>query len=227
MGDSSALGKTRRLDDAAGRYIEFCKSTFDNQLSLHGLKIVVDAAHGAAYHIAPKVLHELGADVITIGCDPNGLNINDGVGATHPEALALAVRANHADYGVALDGDADRLLMVDAFGRIYNGDELLYLMVQERLQRGEQVAGVVGTLMTNMAVEIALQQQGIGFVRAKVGDRYVLEALNDKGWLIGGEGSGHLLHWINRPQATVWSAPCRCCKAAYAVARHWLSSCQR
>lgn len=191
--DSSALGKTRRLDDAAGRYIEFCKSTFDNQLSLHGLKIVVDAAHGAAYHIAPKVLHELGADVITIGCDPNGLNINDGVGATHPEALALAVRANHADYGVALDGDADRLLMVDAFGRIYNGDELLYLMVQERLQRGEQVAGVVGTLMTNMAVEIALQQQGIGFVRAKVGDRYVLEALNDKGWLIGGEGSGHLL----------------------------------
>lgn len=191
--DSAALGKTRRLNDAAGRYIEFCKSTFDNNLSLRGLRIVVDAAHGAAYHIAPKVLHELGAEVIEIGCDPDGLNINDGVGATHPEALALAVRANHAHYGVALDGDADRLLMVDASGRIYNGDELMYLMVQDRLQRGEQVPGAVGTLMTNMAVEVALQQQKVAFVRAKVGDRYVLEALNTHGWHIGGEGSGHLL----------------------------------
>lgn len=191
--ESAALGKTRRLDDAAGRYIEFCKSTFDSHLSLHGLRIVVDAAHGAAYHIAPKVFHELGAEVIAIGCEPNGMNINDAVGATHPEALALAVRANHAHYGVALDGDADRLLLVDNAGRIYNGDELMYLMVQERLQRGEKVEGAVGTLMTNMAVEVALKQQGIGFVRAKVGDRYVLEALNDKGWLIGGEGSGHLL----------------------------------
>lgn len=191
--DSATLGKTRRLNDAAGRYIEFCKSTFDNNLSLHGLRIVVDAAHGAAYHIAPKVLHELGAEVIEIGCEPNGLNINDGVGATHPEALALAVRANHAHYGVALDGDADRLLMVDATGRLYNGDELMYLMVQDRLQRGDKVAGAVGTLMTNMAVEVALQQQGVEFVRAKVGDRYVLEALNARGWQIGGEGSGHLL----------------------------------
>ena len=191
--DSSALGKARRLDDAAGRYIEFCKSTFDNNLSLHGLRIVVDAAHGAAYHIAPKVFHELGAEVIAIGCEPDGLNINDGVGATHPEALALSVRANHAHYGIALDGDADRLLMVDKTGRVYNGDELMYLMVQDRLQQGERVLGAVGTLMTNMAVEVALQQQGIEFVRAKVGDRYVLEALKAKGWHIGGEGSGHLL----------------------------------
>lgn len=191
--DSAALGKTRRLDDAAGRYIEFCKSTFDSNLSLHGLRIVVDAAHGAAYHIAPKVFHELGAEVIEIGCEPDGLNINDGVGATHPETLALAVRANHAQYGIALDGDADRLLMVDGAGRIYNGDELMYLMVQDRLQRGEPTPGAVGTLMTNMAVEVALKQQGVEFVRAKVGDRYVLEALNARGWQIGGEGSGHLL----------------------------------
>lgn len=191
--DSAALGKTKRLDDAAGRYIEFCKSTFDNHLSLRGLRIVVDAAHGAAYHIAPKVFHELGAEVIPIGCQPDGLNINHDVGATHPEALTLAVRANHAHYGVALDGDADRLLMVDQAGRLYNGDELMYLMVQDRVQRGMQVQGAVGTLMTNMAVEVALKQRGIEFVRAKVGDRYVLEALNDKGWQIGGEGSGHLL----------------------------------
>ncbi|MBF6630165.1 MAG: phosphoglucosamine mutase [Comamonas sp.] len=191
--ESAALGKTRRLDDAAGRYIEFCKSTFDNDLSLHGLRIVVDAAHGAAYHIAPKVLHELGAEVICIGCEPDGLNINDGVGATHPEALALSVRANHAHYGIALDGDADRLLMVDDTGRIYNGDELMYLMVQDRLQRGDSVAGAVGTLMTNMAVEVALKQDGVDFMRAKVGDRYVLETLKDKGWQIGGESSGHLL----------------------------------
>lgn len=191
--DSATLGKTRRLDDAAGRYIEFCKSTFDSNLSLHGLRIVVDAAHGAAYHIAPKVFHELGAEVIEIGCEPDGLNINDGVGATHPETLALAVRANHAHYGIALDGDADRLLMVDGAGRIYNGDELMYLMVQDRLQRGEPTAGAAGTLMTNMAVEVALKQQGVEFVRAKVGDRYVLEALNARGWQIGGEGSGHLL----------------------------------
>ena len=190
---AAELGKAQRLDDAAGRYIEFCKSTFAHDLSLHGLKIVVDAAHGAAYHIAPQVFHELGAEVIAIGCQPNGLNINDGVGATHPEALALAVRANHADYGVALDGDADRLLMVDAQGRMYNGDELLYLMVQDRLLQGQPVPGAVGTLMTNMAVELALQQQGINFVRAKVGDRYVLEQLQAQGWQLGGEGSGHLL----------------------------------
>ncbi len=191
--NAAELGKAQRLDDAAGRYIEFCKSTFANDLSLHGLKIVVDAAHGAAYHIAPKVFHELGAEVLAIGCQPNGLNINHQVGATHPDALARAVRANHADYGVALDGDADRLLMVDAQGRIFNGDELLYLMVQDRLQQGQRVPGAVGTLMTNMAVELALRQQGVEFVRAKVGDRYVLEQLHAKGWQLGGEGSGHLL----------------------------------
>jgi len=191
--DSAALGKTRRLDDAAGRYIEFCKSTFANDLTLKGLRIVVDGAHGAAYHIAPKVFHELGAEVIAIGCAPDGMNINDGVGATHPEALMEAVRAHHADYGIALDGDADRLQLVDSAGRLFNGDEVLFLMVNERLARGEKVPGAVGTLMTNMAVEVGLKAKGVEFVRAKVGDRYVLEELEKRGWLLGGEGSGHLL----------------------------------
>jgi phosphoglucosamine mutase len=191
--ESARLGKTRRLDDAAGRYIEFCKSTFPNDLTLKGMKIVVDAAHGAAYHIAPKVFHELGAEVIAIGCSPDGLNINRDVGATHPQALVQAVRDHHADLGVALDGDADRLQMVDAQGRLYNGDELLYLMADDRLRRGEAVPGVVGTLMTNMAVEVALKQRGVQLVRAKVGDRYVLEALDRNHWTLGGEGSGHLL----------------------------------
>ena len=191
--DSANLGKTRRLDDAAGRYIEFCKSTFANDLSLKGLKIVVDAAHGAAYAIAPKVFHELGAEVVAIGCQPDGLNINHEVGATHPQALVQAVRAHHAHYGIALDGDADRLQFVDAEGRLYNGDELLYLMVDERLNRGEVVPGVVGTLMTNMAVQLALEARGVQFIRAKVGDRYVLEALEAQKWIMGGEGSGHLL----------------------------------
>jgi phosphoglucosamine mutase len=191
--DSVALGKTRRLDDAAGRYIEFCKSTFSNDLTLKGLKIVVDAANGAAYQIAPKVFHELGAEVIAIGCSPNGLNINKDVGATHPAALVQSVKDQRADYGIALDGDADRLQFVDATGRLFNGDELLYLMVADRLARDEAVPGAVGTLMTNLAVEVALKQRGVQFVRAKVGDRYVLEVLQDKGWLLGGEGSGHLL----------------------------------
>jgi len=191
--DSAALGKTRRLDDAAGRYIEFCKSTFANDLTLKGLRIVVDGAHGAAYHIAPKVFHELGAEVIAIGCAPDGMNINDGVGATHPEALMEAVRAHRADYGIALDGDADRLQLVDSTGRLFNGDEVLFLMVNERLARGEKVPGAVGTLMTNMAVEVGLKAKGVEFVRAKVGDRYVLEELEKRGWLLGGEGSGHLL----------------------------------
>ncbi len=190
---SAALGKARRLEDAPGRYIEFCKSTFAHQLSLRGMKIVVDAAHGAAYQIAPKVFHELGADVITIGCNPDGININDQVGATHPDALVRAVRANNADVGVALDGDADRLQLVDATGRLFNGDELLYLMAMERLHRGEKVPGVVGTLMTNLAIESALQKNGIELVRAKVGDRYVLEELQRRNWLLGGESSGHLL----------------------------------
>ena len=190
---SQDLGKTRRLDDAAGRYIEFAKSTFAGDLTLKGLKIVIDGAHGAAYQIAPKVFHELGAEIITMGCEPNGTNINDGVGATHPEALIRAVKANHAHYGIALDGDADRLQIVAADGRLFNGDEVLYLMVKERLERGEKVEGCVGTLMTNMAVEVALKAKGIQFVRAKVGDRYVLEELEKHGWLLGGEGSGHLL----------------------------------
>lgn len=190
---SADLGKARRLDDAAGRYIEFCKSTFASDLTLKGLKIVVDAAHGAAYHIAPAVFHELGADVVRLGCSPDGLNINRGVGATHPEALIESVRQNGAQYGVALDGDADRLQMVDAQGRLFNGDELLYLMVCERLDRGQEVIGAVGTLMTNLAIEVALKARGVQFVRAKVGDRYVLEELESRGWLLGGEGSGHLL----------------------------------
>jgi len=191
--DSANLGKTKRLDDAAGRYIEFCKSTFSNDLTLKGLKIVVDAAHGAAYHIAPKVFHELGAEVIAIGCSPDGLNINHEVGATHPDALVRSVKANHADFGIALDGDADRLQMVDAQGRLYNGDELLYLIADDRLANDEVVPGVVGTLMTNMAVEVALKKRGVQFVRAKVGDRYVLEELAKHKWILGGEGSGHLL----------------------------------
>lgn len=191
--DSAHLGRARRLSDAAGRYIEFCKSQFAHDLTLKGVKIVVDAAHGAAYQVAPKVFHELGAEVTAIGASPDGLNINDGVGATHTEALSTKVREVGAHYGIALDGDADRLLMCDATGRVFNGDELLYLLVEERLRRGETVAGVVGTLMTNMAVEVAFNERGVQFVRAKVGDRYVLEELLARGWLLGGEGSGHLL----------------------------------
>ena len=191
--DSAQLGKARRLEAARGRYVEFCKSTFSNDLSLKGLKIVVDAAHGAGYQSGPDVFHELGAEVIAIGCNPDGLNINAGFGATAPAALVKAVRENQADYGVALDGDADRLQLVDADGRLYNGDELLYVMVADRLAQGQRVPGAVGTLMTNMAVEVALKAQDIEFVRAKVGDRYVLEELAARGWLLGGEGSGHLL----------------------------------
>ncbi|KAF3999374.1 phosphoglucosamine mutase [Glaciimonas immobilis] len=189
---SDKLGKAKRLDDAPGRYIEFCKSTFPNDLDLRGMTIVVDTAHGAAYHIASHVFHELGAEVISIGNQPNGFNINAGFGATAPQALALAVLSNGADVGVALDGDADRLIMVDAAGRIYNGDELLYIMVKDRLKTGV-VNGVVGTLMTNMALEVAFHQMGLEFARAKVGDRYVLELLKERGWNLGGEGSGHLL----------------------------------
>ena len=191
--DSAHLGKSRRLNDAAGRYIEFCKSVFPADLTLKGLKLVVDAAHGAAYQVAPNVLRELGAQVSTIGCAPDGMNINQDVGATHPQALVAAVHVAQADYGIALDGDADRLQVVDGQGRLYNGDELLYLLVHERLLQGQAVAGVVGTLMTNMAVELALRARGIAFVRAKVGDRYVLEELDKRGWILGGEGSGHLL----------------------------------
>jgi phosphoglucosamine mutase len=191
--DSAHLGKAKRLDDATGRYIEFCKSTFPNHLSLHGLKLVVDCAHGAAYHIAPHVFHELGAEVVSIGIHPNGKNINDGVGATAPKALIEKVKEEKADLGIALDGDADRLQLVDAHGRLFNGDELLYLIAKAKKDAGESVKGVVGTLMTNLAVEKAIQAEGIQFERAKVGDRYVLEKLKENNWQLGGEGSGHLI----------------------------------
>ncbi|MES2153504.1 MAG: phosphoglucosamine mutase [Pseudomonadota bacterium] len=186
------LGRAKRLEHAQGRYIEFCKGTFPNELDLRGLKIVVDCAHGAAYHIAPHVFHELGAEVIAIGASPDGFNINAGFGATAPKALSAAVVEHKADLGIALDGDADRLIMCDANGRLYNGDELLYVMVLDRMATGP-VAGAVGTLMTNMALEVAFKELGIGFARAKVGDRYVLEVMQERGWLFGGEGSGHLL----------------------------------
>jgi phosphoglucosamine mutase len=189
---SEKLGRATRLRDAQGRYIEFCKSTFPNELDLRGLKIVVDCAHGAAYNIAPHVFHELGAEVVELGTKPDGFNINDGVGATSPKAMAAAVVEHKADLGIALDGDADRLIMCDAAGRLYNGDELLYVMVRARMATGP-VAGAVGTLMTNMALEVAFKDMGIGFARAKVGDRYVLEMMQERGWLLGGEGSGHLL----------------------------------
>ncbi len=189
---SERLGKAYRVEAAAGRYIEFCKSTFPFSLDLKGLKLVVDCANGAAYHTAPHVFHELGAEVVSIGTDPNGLNINDGVGAVHPKAMAAAVRKHGADLGISLDGDADRLIMCDAAGRTYDGDELLYVMVDDRLRDGP-VAGVVGTLMTNYAFEQAMSRRRVPFERAKVGDRYVLELLQSRGWLFGGENSGHLL----------------------------------
>jgi phosphoglucosamine mutase len=191
--DSAGLGRARRVDDASGRYIEFCKSTVPSSLSLRGMKIIVDAAHGAAYHVAPDVFHELGASVVRIGCQPDGMNINAGFGATSPAALVAAVAEHRADYGIALDGDADRLQMVDAEGRIYNGDELLFVLAAERMAQREQVQGVVGTLMTNFAIEHALKRIGVPMVRAQVGDRYVLEELAARGWKLGGESSGHLL----------------------------------
>ena len=190
---SAELGKAFRIDDAAGRYIEFCKSTFPGELNLKGLKLVVDCANGAAYHTAPPVFHELRAEVIAIGVQPNGRNINDQCGATAPAALIAKVKEVGADLGIALDGDADRLQMVDASGRLFNGDELLYVLAQDRLASGQSLGGVVGTLMTNMAVENAIKALGIEFERSNVGDRYVLELLKQKGWVLGGEGSGHLL----------------------------------
>ncbi|MDP1899945.1 MAG: phosphoglucosamine mutase [Rubrivivax sp.] len=191
--DSAGLGKAKRLSDAGGRYIEFCKSTVPHSLSLRGMKLVIDGANGAGYHVAPDVFHELGAAVVTIGCQPDGLNINEGCGATAPQALVKAVAEHGADYGIALDGDADRLQMVDSRGRLYNGDELLYVLAADRLAQNWAVPGVVGTLMTNIAVELALARLGVGLVRAKVGDRYVLEELTARGWQLGGESSGHLL----------------------------------
>ena len=194
MGCNSAaqLGKVRRIDDAAGRYIEFCKSTFPAELDLKGLKLVVDCAHGAAYYVGPHVLHELGAHVDSIGVSPDGFNINAKFGATAPKQLVEEVGRRGADYGIALDGDADRLVMVDAGGTIYDGDQLLYAVVKQRAQR-EKVAGVAGTLMTNLGMEQAIGRMGIAFGRAKVGDRYVLEMLRTMGWLYGGENSGHII----------------------------------
>ena len=190
--ESAKLGKARRVDDAAGRYIEFCKSTFPNDLDLRGLKIVVDSAHGAAYHVAPSVFHELGAEIVGVGGTPNGLNINKDVGATAPAALRRAVLESHADCGVALDGDGDRLVMVDAAGTLYDGDQLLYVIARQRA-RSQPVSGVAGTLMSNLGFEHALGRLGIALGRAKVGDRYVLEMMQEQGWLFGGENSGHII----------------------------------
>ena len=190
--ESARLGKARRVDDAAGRYIEFCKSTFPNDLDLRGLKIVVDSAHGAAYQVAPRVFHELGAEIVGVGDTPNGLNINQNVGATAPEALRRAVLESHADCGIALDGDGDRLVMVDAAGSLYDGDQLLYVIARHRA-RSQPVPGVAGTLMSNLGFEHALARIGIACGRARVGDRYVLEMMQEKGWLLGGENSGHII----------------------------------
>ena len=192
--EASRLGRVRRREDAGGRYIEFCKSTFPNELDLKGLKVVVDCAHGAAYNVAPHVMHELGASVSLIGVKPDGFNINDGVGATAPAALSKKVLEEKADIGIALDGDGDRLMMVDAAGRVYDGDQLLYVIASHRSrQRRNPLRGVAGTLMTNFAFELAMKRLGIGFGRAKVGDRYVLEMMREKGWELGGENSGHII----------------------------------
>jgi len=190
---SAELGKARRIDDAAGRYIEFCKSTFPSELDLRGLRLVVDCAHGAAYHIAPPVFHELGADVIAIGDEPNGININADYGAAKPQRLVEEVQRGSADFGIALDGDGDRLVMVDRAGVIYDGDQLLYVIARDYQRRGVLSGGVVGTLMSNLGFEQALSQAGIRLDRAKVGDRYVLEQLLSRRWHLGGENSGHII----------------------------------
>jgi len=190
---SRNLGRVKRMEDADGRYIEFCKSTFPTDLDLRGMRIVVDCAHGAVYHIAPHVFHELGADVIAIANEPDGLNINKNCGATHTETMSRAVRQHRADLGVALDGDGDRLMMADASGSVMDGDKLMYAIARHRKQTGELKGGVVGTLMTNLGTELALKQMGCDFRRAKVGDRYVLEVLQQEGWQLGGESSGHIL----------------------------------
>ncbi len=187
------LGRARRISGADDRYIEFCKSTFPSNMDLRGLKLVVDTAHGAGYHTAPKVFHELGAEVIEIGNNPNGFNINDKVGATHPKTLQAAVLQNEADYGIALDGDGDSLIMVDRHGAVFDGDKLIYIVAKALSQQGINFGGVVGTVMSNLGMEKALAERGIPFGRAKVGDRYVLEMLKQRGWWLGGESSGHIL----------------------------------
>ena len=190
---SRQLGRAKRISGADDRYIEFCKSTFPANMNLRGLKLVVDTANGAGYHTAPKVFHELGAEVISIGREPNGYNINDKIGATYPKTLQAAVLQHDADYGIALDGDGDRLMMVDKNGVVYDGDKLIYVIAKAHAAQGLAFGGVVGTVMSNLAMEKALRARGIEFARAKVGDRYVLEQLFQRQWLIGGEASGHIL----------------------------------
>lgn len=190
---SASLGRVRRIEGAAARYIEFCKSAFPAELSLRDLKLVIDTANGAAYHIAPKVFHELGAEVVAIGDEPNGFNINEKVGATYTKTLQAAVLQNEADYGIALDGDGDRLMMVDRFGKVYDGDSLIYVIAKARRHTGCLKGGVVGTVMTNMGMEQAFKKIDLPFERAKVGDRYVLEKLHEQQWQLGGEASGHIL----------------------------------
>ena len=191
--DSARLGKVRRIGDASGRYIEFCKSTVPGRFNLSGLKMIVDCAHGATYHVAPNVFRELGAHVITIGTDPDGLNINEGVGSTDPEALQAAVIREKAHIGIAFDGDGDRVLFVDAQGDVIDGDELLFIIVQDQLRTRGKCNGVVGTLMTNFGFELAMKELGVPFARARVGDRYVNEMMQEKGWVLGGESSGHII----------------------------------
>jgi phosphoglucosamine mutase len=190
---SSKLGKARRVDDAVGRYIEFCKSTFPTRLDLKGMRVVVDCAHGAAYQVAPCVFHELGAEVIPVSVNPDGFNINADCGATRPRTMQSEVKRTRADYGIALDGDADRVIMADSEGNLYDGDQLLYIIARHRSRQGLLSGGVVGTQMTNLGLEHALSQLSIPFARAKVGDRYVLEMLNERGWQLGGENSGHIV----------------------------------
>ncbi|MBP8219938.1 MAG: phosphoglucosamine mutase [Aeromonadaceae bacterium] len=192
--ESAKLGKASRIDDAPGRYIEYCKSSFPGELSLDGLKIVLDCAHGATYHIAPSVFRELGAEVIAMGCTPDGLNINAGVGSTEPEALVARVLAEQADLGIAFDGDGDRVMMVDQTGYLIDGDEIIYMIARDQRAQGKLSGGVVGTLMSNLGLELALQELEVPFCRAKVGDRYVMEMLKERGWRLGGENSGHVIH---------------------------------
>lgn len=188
-----ALGKAMRQEDARGRYIEFCKSTFPYALNLEGLKIALDCAHGAAYQVGPAVFTELGAEVVKIACAPDGLNINAGCGSTHPELLQQAVQESGADLGIAFDGDSDRVLMVDRHGALVDGDALIYIIARDRVEQGLPLAGVVGTLMSNMGMELAIRELGLEFVRAKVGDRYVMAELEQRGWVLGGEASGHIV----------------------------------
>ncbi len=193
MVESELLGKATRMEDARGRYIEYCKSSIPFNTTLRGMKIVVDCAHGATYHIAPAVFRELGADVLELGCKPNGLNINKDVGALHPDNMRAMVLENQADMGIAFDGDGDRLMMMDSKGDVKDGDQLLYIIAKSKLMTGRLKGGVVGTLMTNLGLEHALEKEGIGFERASVGDRHVMVKLIDKGWSVGGESSGHII----------------------------------